>query len=151
MTTTESEASEIDPAAADRLARLRKRHADAGSTEQRPAAASKIVAAGASTMAVLGLMAVYGQRASSAGDAGSAVAPPPGVAVDSGGVGLPTSSPVILVLVEGADPSGALGSGPARLVSLAQPEANRVQLAVPTSPQSGSGSTPAPQATSRGS
>lgn len=64
-----------DQAAAERLARLQQRRADtnaSGSTPGprsstgSPAATSKVVAAGASSIAVLSLIALFGQHASSA-------------------------------------------------------------------------------------
>lgn len=152
----------LDPATEARLARLGERRGGTATSSPTarttsppagrpsagaPAAASKIVAAGASTMAVLGMMTVFGLQARA-----------------TSGSEVDTASPVVAGVTEAAPASDQPPilvvvldeSGRSELASLSAPETpERVSLAVPAPRQvtvaSAATNAPRPQATSRGS
>lgn len=166
--------TDIDPVTADRLARLGNRQSAAGRSTtagaarrrpsdhptSTPAAASKIVATGASAMAVLGMMAAFGQTAAGTSPDGASMSVPSAApAAESSTAGLVPSS---------LDPAGSglvlVDEASDRVATLSPVEApNRIQLALPTpdtvviSPPAASqaaappAAPPAPVATSQGS
>ncbi len=138
--------TDIDPATAERLARLGQRRPEAATTTaaaavgQRrasasPAAASKVVAAGASAVAVLSMMAVFGQQtAASSSDEAATQLPlaapltdpaDPLAANDETDL---ASTSSVLVLVDGASNSRVATLSPVEIP-------NRIQLAMPTPQQ----------------